>query len=311
MRTKGQWREEMDTVESWVKNKERKVTVVGGTHGNEFLGAYLVKKLEEEKYSREGLNINYELANPKAFEQGTRYVDEDLNRCFSTEYLKKAKENKGPKTYEEGLALHFYEKFKKNNVDFIIDLHTTTSNMGPTIILSHRDELSLKAADHLKKKFPELKVICDFVELEECYCLFSVAPSGLLFEFGPVPQGVLKSKQFLLMENVVKEALSFLSCLKEDDHERIDFEKGSCGYETYHVTTPVDFPRDEKGKIRGMIHPEREGLDFVPMKKGDPLFLCFDGEDLYWEGETSWPIFMNEAAYYEKSTALVLTQKRD
>ena len=63
-----------------------------------------------------------------------------------------------------------------------------------------------------------------------------MAQSGLLFEFGPVPQGVLKSKQFLLMESVVKEALNFLALLDEDDKERVDFEKGHYNYETYHVT---------------------------------------------------------------------------
>ena len=291
---------------------KKNVIIVGGTHGNEYLGAYLIKKWQsqENKILRKNILPHYELGNPKAFELGRRYVDKDLNRCFARTFLKKVEENKNKgkfsDTYEENLALRTFHKFKEGSVDFVIDLHTTTSNMGPTIIVSHHDALSLKTVHYLKKMFPELKVICDFVEpLAENHCLFTIAPSGFLIEFGPVPQGVLKASPFLLMENVVNEALKFL------DNFDNDCEDEPSVVETFHVTGPLDYPRDEGGDLRGMIHPEREGKDFVCMKAGDPLFLCFNGETLFWEGVTTWPIFINEAAYYEKGTAMILTEKKD
>ena len=62
----------------------RKVLLVGGTHGNEPTGAYLLKKWQRDHgpLQRNGLEIDLLFANPKAFKLGRRYVDKDLNRCF-------------------------------------------------------------------------------------------------------------------------------------------------------------------------------------------------------------------------------------
>ena len=64
--------------------------------------------------------------------------------------------------------------------------------MGPTIILSHKDDLSLTVATYLKQVFPSLKIICEFKELEENYCLFTQAKSGILLEFGLCSSGCIK-----------------------------------------------------------------------------------------------------------------------
>ena len=297
-----------------IKSKKRQVFVVGGTHGNEFTGVYLIKKLRSLGLKESYKNISpfFELGNEEAFKLNKRYVDHDLNRCFSKDFLVAAKkkfDEKGENflEHEEKLALDFDKKFKEENADFIIDLHTTTSQMGPTIILSHKDDLSLTVASHLKKVFPSLRIICEFKELEDNYCLFTQAKSGILLEFGPVPQGVLKSELFLLMESVVREALSFLENVEEVDFGSYKMEE----LETFHVLENLDYPRDEDGNLKGMIHPEREGKDFEPIADGGPLFICFDGETIHWKGPTVWPIFMNEAAYYEKSVAMVLTSKRN
>ncbi len=296
-----------------IKAKKRQVFVIGGTHGNEFTGVYLIKKLRSQNLKKNYNKISpfFELGNEEAFRLNRRYVDHDLNRCFSKDFLLEAKkklEEKGEGflEHEEKLALNFDKLFKEEKADFIIDLHTTTSQMGPTLILSHKDHLSLTVAAHLKKAFPALKVICEFKELEDNYCLFTQAQAGILLEFGPVPQGVLKSELFLLMEKVVKETLSFLESVGEGEVGPYKMEE----LETFHVLENLDYPRDEEGNLRGMIHPDREGKDFLPIKDGEPLFICFDGETIPWKGPTVWPIFMNEAAYYEKSVAMVLTSKQ-
>lgn len=67
-----------------------RVLIVGGTHGNEWIGAYLVKKLEQypEQVYRPSFETVTLLANPAAFAQGRRYVDRDLNRAFHPEALR-------------------------------------------------------------------------------------------------------------------------------------------------------------------------------------------------------------------------------
>jgi aspartoacylase len=40
------------------------------------------------------------------------------------------------------------------------------------------------------------------------------------------------------------------------------------------------------------------------------MFLTFDGHEIAYEGEsTVYPVFINEAAYYEKGVAMCLTNK--
>lgn len=50
--------------------------------------------------------------------------------------------------------------------------------------------------------------------------------------------------------------------------------------------------------------------DFEPLRPGAPIFQMFSGEDVLYEGEsTIYPIFINEAAYYEKGIAFFQTEK--
>src|SRR4028119_365918 len=100
----------------------KRVVIVGGTHGNELTGAYLIKKFEQfpdliERSSFETLTL---LANPKAFEVGRRYIDKDLNRCFLTQDL----QNPALSGYEEQQAKAIAQQLgPKGNaqVDVIVD----------------------------------------------------------------------------------------------------------------------------------------------------------------------------------------------
>lgn len=74
-----------------------RVAVCGGTHGNELSGVYLVRELlklqrevmkkEQEEDSKPAL-VLLVLSNPRAMQHCRRYVDTDLNRCFTHATLK-------------------------------------------------------------------------------------------------------------------------------------------------------------------------------------------------------------------------------
>ena len=66
--------------------KLSRVAVCGGTHGNELSGVYLVrerlktrKKVEEDEL----VSVMTVMSNPRAVQQGRRYTETDLNRCFT------------------------------------------------------------------------------------------------------------------------------------------------------------------------------------------------------------------------------------
>jgi aspartoacylase len=72
----------------------------------------------------------------------------------------------------------------------------------------------------------------------------------------------------------------------------------------------IDYPRNEHGAIQAMIHPQIQDRDYEALHPGDPIFLTFDNRAIAYQGEsTVYPIFINEAAYYEKGIAMSLTKK--
>jgi aspartoacylase len=73
----------------------------------------------------------------------------------------------------------------------------------------------------------------------------------------------------------------------------------------------VDYPKQQDGKIFAMVHPELQDKDYQALNPGDPMFITFDNKAIVYEGaSTVWPIFINEAAYYEKGIAMCLTQRQ-
>ena len=70
------------------------------------------------------------------------------------------------------------------------------------------------------------------------------------------------------------------------------------------------FPQDAAGEICGMVHKDLQGKDFVELKKNDPLFIDLNGDELLYTGEDlTYPVFINEAAYYNENIAFSLTDK--
>lgn len=60
-----------------------------------------------------------------------------------------------------------------------------------------------------------------------------------------------------------------------------------------------------------MIHPNLQFKDYEPLNPGQPMFLTFEGKTIAYEGKSIvYPVFINEAAYYEKGVAVCLTEKQ-
>lgn len=68
----------------------RRVAIFGGTHGNEMSGVTLVNlwMKSSAEIQRKGVEVKPFIANPKAVEKCSRYVDTDLNRAFTPENLR-------------------------------------------------------------------------------------------------------------------------------------------------------------------------------------------------------------------------------
>nr|XP_054296188.1 N-acyl-aromatic-L-amino acid amidohydrolase (carboxylate-forming) isoform X2 [Pongo pygmaeus] len=266
----------------------RRVAVTGGTHGNEMSGICLAQHWLQApaELQRPSFSAVPVLANPAAIAGCRRYVDHDLNRTFTSCFLNSRPTPDDP--YEVTRARELNQllgpKASGQAFDFVLDLHNTTANL----------------------QYPELSCQVFLYQRsgEESYNLDSVAKNGLGLELGPQPQGVLRADIFSRMRTLVATVLDFIEL----------FNQGTAfpafEMEAYRPVGVVDFPRTEAGNLAGTVHPQLQDQDFQPLQPGAPIFQMFSGEDLLYEGEsTVYPVFINEAAYYEKGVAFVQTEK--
>ncbi|MFD2165105.1 aspartoacylase [Thalassotalea euphylliae] len=287
--------------------KIKQVAVVGGTHGNEFSGIYLLKKWQRkpELLHRPGLSIDTVFANPKGFEENKRYLDCDLNRQFTLADLA----NNELTNYEQSRAKVINAQLgPKGNAksDFIIDLHNTTSNMGPTLILLKSDDFNKKMGAYVLAKMPEAVVVFeDQVSMEEHYFLASIADQGVIVEIGPQSQSVIRQDVLDWMENMTQAILDFVELYNSDNLPELP-----SSYDAYSYVESIKLPMDENGERIGMVHKNVQDNDFKPLTKGDPIFTLFDGGEITYQGDyEAYPHFINEAAYYDNNLAMSLGKK--
>lgn len=290
-----------------------RVVVVGGTHGNEFTGVYVIEQLQPEKLQRDypSLKVETLLANPRAHAASTRFVDDDLNRQFvlgaradggyETERAKEIEEAIGPKG-------------SSTAAEMVIDLHTTTANMGTTIIVNSYSHLAVRAAAYLTQEWDTceadgdaetasthpLRVYLHDVTHEAAPYLCSVGKAGITIEVGPTPQGLLRADAVGATERALRLLLRFL-------------ELDASGQAP---PTPATLPAYvDNGKVPwpsasgslssrlpgALVAPSLQDRDFQPLKVGEPMFVTPGGGVIHYDGakgDVVYPIFVNEAAYY-------------
>ena len=143
----------------------RRVVVAGGCHGNEYSGIYMLRQLERNaddvsaRYP--SLTVETLVANIQAHDQNRRFILNDLNRLFSAESLavdppadtyeteraRMISQLLGPKGAWRG------EAGDGESADLCIDLHTTTSHMGCTLIIPAYCAPALAAAAYVQQRW--------------------------------------------------------------------------------------------------------------------------------------------------------------
>lgn len=270
-----------------------KVLVFGGTHGNEWTGITIVKHYAEElKEKFPQLNLEFILGNPEAYKLGKRFKDEDLNRAF--QYLNEKREG----SYEHERAREI-KSLIESEPCFVIDLHTTTSYMGSTVIVTHYNPLNLHISSQLSQTLPDCRVIGS-PDPHRKY-LGSQSAQGLMIEVGPIANNLVEAHALeatlRILESILKELTQIPSSL---NGEAVIYEE----------VEDVYYPKDDEGNIKAYIHSGFQGKDFQPMKGLFTAFQCFSGEHINYESkEELFPIFINEAAYYPQKLAFSLCRK--
>jgi succinylglutamate desuccinylase len=324
-----------------------RAALCGGTHGNERTGVTAVARRRLLESPDGGLNpaaglpvprvprsftLDAIITNPRAVDLNRRYVDYDLNRCFATRDL--AETERAGYEWQRAQVLNAMLGPKGSadpNCQFVIDLHTTTANLGPTVIIREDEMLARIIAAAVQRDIPELRIMSYYVSGDarreasenapstpppvgggpgsanaagDYPYLAEITPHGIEVEVGPVPQGVVRADVLIWTERIINGIVAALDEWNQDREMDIPSE-----ITVYRYVGDSDFPRDATGEIAGMIHPNRQDRDFEPLMPGDPLYLAFDGTVIPYDGPAgAIPLFINEAAYYEKRAALTLAQ---
>lgn len=298
-----------------------RVVISSGTHGNEYTGVYVVHRLdlqqEELAAAYPSLAVETLVANPLAHEDNRRFVHADLNRMFTVKGLA----DLSAIGYEPNRAKAIHSQLGPKGpdaaADMIIDLHTTTANMGCTLIVDEWCPLALHVAAYVQscwatadgtdeadglgdgRSMPFYILLHANPDQSRAPYLSSVGKNGMQIEVGPTPQGMLRADCIAATERALRLILRYLELHNNGRAPppssptlKVYVDKGKVPWGTGPPGSSLP------GSI---VHPSLQDRDFALLRAGDPLFVRLDGTVDAYDGslgQAVHPIFINEAAYY-------------
>lgn len=306
-----------DSAPGWRRNpgaravgeQRARVLVVAGTHGNERNAPWLLEhwQAHPEILDSRGLELALVLGNPEAYASNQRYLDRDLNRSFDPALLSDlSRPERELGRARQLLAEHGPEGLQPCAV--VLDLHSTTSAMGNSLVVYGRrpEDLALAAGIQARLGLP---VYLHEADNAQTGFLVERWPCGLVIEVGPVPQGVIQQRICRQTQLALEAALAVLA---EAARHQLRLPPRLVVHR--HLGS-LDLPRRADGTPLACLDGRRQHRDWWPLRAGEPLFWQGDGQQLAYtpeprrHGEPVWPVFVNEAAYGEKGIALSLTRR--
>lgn len=162
-----------------------KIILSIATHGDEKIGYAVAREIKELNINENTLSI--QMANERAFELNKRYIDQDLNRSFP---------GKKQGNYEERLAYKLSPMIK--SADIVIDIHSTTSDLKDTLIVTKLDK---KTREYIEVIQPKYVLIMNPTKDN---ALISQAKVGIAFEYGKDEELVTLEKTVLGIKKLLK-----------------------------------------------------------------------------------------------------------
>lgn len=284
------------------------VLISGGTHGNEMSGVHALqnwlKDSSEIKCIAPNLTIEFALINQRAIAQCCRFVDEDLNRQFTYPKLNADINETSP--YELTLATKLNQQYGPkgaSKTDFVIDIHNTTSNMGPTLIIIENNTFHKQLSRYVKQCMPEAIILVeDFKAYADFGYFCTIGKQGVMVEVGPQAHGALKAIAYEQTVKMTGVILAFIELFNQGTVPQLP------PIEAFRLGTEIKYPTNDDKKM-AMIHPFLDGQDFHLLSNGDPCFMDFLGNTIPWTGQDTYPHFIGEAAYHKLHIAFATSTK--
>jgi aspartoacylase len=294
------------------------ILIGGGTHGNELSGVYAIKHWLQDSHDIRSTvpsaNIELLLVNEAAVNARTRFIDEDFNRQFdlaklaaNEQAMQQANQQTVPLSHEAALAQQLNQRYGPKSspqVDFIIDIHNTTSAMGPTLIVLEHDTFNRNLARYVKTHMPNANILVeDHIPYQQQPYFCTLGKRSVMVEVGPQAQGALRAQIYQQTVEMTQLILTYIEAVNANTY--FDFAP----VEAFRLLTEVPYPTDDNGNRSAMIHPMLDGNDFQVLLPQSPCFIDFSGKDIVWQGDPVYPHFIGEAAYDKQNLAFATANK--
>ena len=141
-----------------------KILAIISTHGNELLGPNLLAYMLAKR-SKLLENMEFIIANPRAYAKNVRYTESDLNRSYGL----------GLDTYEGRRTKIIEERIRLLKPELVLDFHTTTAEQPNILITADKN-------NEVVQRFINSSAVKDVLAVEPLNDITTVAPNFVAYE---------------------------------------------------------------------------------------------------------------------------------
>ena len=213
-----------------------RILAIISTHGNESLGPSLLAYMLAKR-SKLLENMEFIIANPRAYAKNVRYTESDLNRSYGL----------GLDTYEGRRAKIIEERIRLLKSELVLDFHTTTAEQPNILITADKD-------NEVVQRFINSSAVKDVLAVELLNDITTVAPNFVAYE---VPNSHLNDN---LYEQICTDIARYL------DEEAVDQER------TFYKMTGKILPEEEKDTVGLKNFVYNDTLQTIPAFLGEEAY---------------------------------------
>ena len=287
------------------RNAIRTVCICNGTHGDELSGIELASywRAYPSSITRPTFKTRLLEVNPRAVVEHKRYIDRDIQDCFSYAALN-GDEISDDYELERArqIAKEIGTNFPKDpGQDLIIDLHDTTCSMGVTLNTSCGCPFCTSAIAYLYSLYPSvIKILYSPQDKITSPYLESLGKCGITVECGPQQRNQINADLTLQEGKIVSKLLDYV----ETWNRGLRMPKRPVP--VYRWLGELHYRSKDEQVYSGLI-----GKDYQPVMKGYVLMTEKDKPSYIWKKDhTVWPCFIDEKSYKnaeEAEVSMVLT----
>ena len=266
----------LDDADHWLGSESKpRVFVTYGCHGNERAS---LKAGKEVAYRPSNYTLDTLCVNPVACSRDVRYIDRDIQDFFGKPLKQRATCREHARAQEVANVIGI--------PDLLIDLHTTTSNMGMTLNVSKWTPILASLCAKMSQTYADVRILYTPSNPDFATCLDTMSPNGLTFEAGSASRG---EEHNLLADRISEILASILEFIDGADWDEYD----GTPFPVFTWKKAVKYPTPKWD-----MNPDFVGMDYEPIPRG--MLLMSDGDRRINMGnpkETLYACFIDEEAY--------------